>query len=217
MTTTALVRQPPRKRRAFKRYKGLVPSYVGYNPVNFRHGEWKMKEVIIDGPINSTMTIYGINALSEGNSYNTRVGAKIAITSLELRWYSQAIPFTGTDQVHRVCCFADRQANGTLPAANSYLLNPTVTAFRNLNFRRRFKTIFDRTYVCNAAPEPYDTKYFHVYIKFRKPIIAEYNSGNTGTIADIITNSLIVGFIGNKTDTLAGNLYGNCRIRYTDS
>ena len=85
-----------------------------------------MKEGVIDGPINTTMNIFVINGLSEGNSYMTRVGGKIAIQSIEMRWYSQAIPFTGTDQVHRVCCFADRQANGSLPTANAYLLNPTI-------------------------------------------------------------------------------------------
>lgn len=215
-TTTVVQRQPPRKRRATRRYQGLVPTYYGYNPRNFRQGEWKAREFYPDCTIATTAQLFCMNGISEGNTYQTRVGSKVSIQSIEMRFYTQSIPFTGTDQVHRVFCFIDRQANGSMPAITDYLKSPNTLAMRNLNSRKRFKTIMDRTYIVNAAPEPFDHKYNHVYIKFRKPIVTEYNSANTGTISDIVTNSLIFGCIGNKADTLAGYLWATVRIRYTD-
>ena len=55
------------------------------------------------------------------------------------------------------------------------------------------------------------------YIKFRRPIVTEYNAGVAGTIADIATNSLYLITIGQQNAGLtAGITLGTCRIRYTD-
>lgn len=211
------VRQPPRKRRA-RRVSGLLPQYVGYNSLR-NIGEWKYTERIVDGPIdNSAMALFILNNMAQGSSASTRIGLKISVQSVELRWYSRATPFGGTDQVHRFWLFIDKQANGTLPLPNEYLLNPNTLAMRNLNYRKRFKTVMDRAYICNASAEPFDHKYNHVYIKFRKPLLVEYNNGNTGTIADIVSNSLIFGYVSNiAPGATAGQVYGNIRIRYTDN
>lgn len=77
--------------------------------------------------------------------------------------------------------------------------------------------MLDKFYVINATAEPFTGKVHHIYMKLKRPLMVEYNAGNAGTVADIVSNSLYFVSVGsNAAGATAGDVSGNIRIRYTD-
>lgn len=142
---------------------------------------------------------------------------KVTVRSVELRLYFGATPATGIDQVHRWQIFMDRQANGAAPAVGGHLVANNVYAMRSLATRKRYKILVDKTYNIDAVGEPGSFRTAKFYMKFKRPIITEYNAGVAGTIADIVSNSLFFYCVGTvAAGATAGVLYGYARVRYTD-
>ena len=75
--------------------------------------------------------------------------------------------------------------------------------------------ILDRSKELSTYNQSGDAWLVHKYMKFRKPLVVEYNAGVAGTIADISTNSLYMVFLGDHAANYPA-LAGYCRIRYTD-
>lgn len=215
VTTTALVRQPPRKRQY--RQHGLVPTYRGFQPRQFIRGEWKYLDVAVNVTMDTAGSLVLLNGLVPGNGASQRVGQNVAIRSIEFRLLNYVTAGTGIDQVHRYALVVDRQANATPMTGAQYLNAATIYGQRLLENRKRFKTILDKSRYMNATAEPNSGCYTHKYIKLKRPLITEYNTGNAGTIADIVSNSLYLYNIGSAPPgATAGTIAGYVRIRYTD-
>lgn len=213
-------RGPPRKTRrtTAPRSGGLVPSYRGYTPRAFSRGEWKFLDLTVNNAMDTTGAMLLLNGLQPGSSASQRIGMKVSIRSLEMKLIGFATAGTGVDQEHRWLVLLDRQANGAAPAAlTDFLAAGNTKGLRNLANRRRFKIVLDKRYYVNSAGEPGAARVFNVYMKFRRPLIVEYNAGVTGTVADIVSNSLFLVLIGQQAaGATAGTLQGYVRIRYTD-
>lgn len=143
---------------------------------------------------------------------------KVSIRSIEMR-LSQIADANDVAQTGRWFFLLDRQANGAAPAAmTDYLSTATIHGLRNLAARRRFKILMDK--VANVSDQAVSGtigRYWKVYMKFRRPLVVEYNAGVAGTVADIVTNSLYLCTIGLvAAGATCNSLYGNIRIRYTD-
>lgn len=215
-------RAVPTRRRKVVRRGGLIPSYRGFQPRAFSRGEWKYLDVAINNDINSTMVATLLNGLVPGSGASQRIGMKVAIRSVELRITWETTPATGVEQQGRHLIVLDRQANGVGPAAvTDFLLAASPMAPRALINRKRFKILYDRslpmgaTAVASGNPQG---RCFKAYLKFRRPIVVEYNVGNAGTVADIVSNAMFFCTIGTEG---AGNTDINCtgyiRVRYTDN
>ncbi|MBV6343574.1 hypothetical protein [Candidatus Magnetobacterium casense] len=175
-------------------------------------------DTVLDGAMDSTGLQTLLNGLSLGNTATTRIGVKIAIKSIEMRLLSYATAGTGTDQCHRIMAFIDRQPNAAAPTLGDQLASNSYMAMRTLTQRKRFKILWDRQYIINATAEPGTLRHFHMYMKFKRPLVVEYNAANNGTVADIVSNSLYFYKIAsNAAGATAGALLGYARIRYTDS
>ena len=200
------------------RYQGLVPTYRGFVPRRFQQGEWKYLDVAISGAVDTTGAVYALNVMQLGNTASTRVGMKISIRSIEIRVYNQATPATGIDQVHRMYLMVDRQTNGVGPTAvTDYFSAANIYGLRQLANRKRFKCILDKTIYLCAAGEANSGRFRKFYLKLRRPLVVEYNTGNAGNVSDIVSNFLFLGFIGNVVaGGTAGSSAGYARIRYTD-
>jgi len=213
-------RGPPRKRQATTRarYAGLVPSYQGFTPRAFSRGEWKFLDITVNNNMDTTGVLLLLNGLQPGSSASQRIGMKVAIRSLEMKLIGFANNGTGVDQEHRWLVLLDRQANGAAPTAlTDFLAAGNTKGLRNLANRRRFKIIRDKRYYVNASGEPGSAREFNLYMKFRRPLMVEYNAGVAGTVADIVSNSLYLVLIGQYAPgATAGMLQGYARIRYTD-
>ena len=134
---------------------------------------------------------------------------------MELRVQNSVTSGTGVDQHHRFLLVLDSQTNGAAPAITDVLTSVSTLAYPNLNNRSRFRILLDKTVVLNASAEPFS----HTFEKHFLPlnIAVTYNAGNTGTVADIATNSLYFIALGTQA---AGATAGACtvasRVRFSD-
>lgn len=210
-----------------KRPRGsaLAPP-VPYIPRGFSRQEWKFIDTAVSQDLNTTPVLTLLNGLAPGNSASQRIGSKVSFMSLEFRWRARITGTTGVVSNCRFLIVLDRQPNGAaIGAATDVLDAATTTSLRNLANRRRFKIMVDKVFTLggvlngagtgSAIPEMKTSK---MYMKFRRPIVTEFNAGVAGTVADIATNSLYLISLGTEA---AGNtdgvLYGSLRLRYTDS
>lgn len=159
-----------------------------------------------------------LNGLIPGSGASQRIGQKVEIRSLECRLNTRATAGTGIDQIHRLIILMDRQCNGAAPVALTDFLNAgNYQGLRQLNNRKRFKVVKDYYLSLNATAEPGSQRAIYKYMKFRRPIVVEYNAGIAGTIADIVSNSMFFVAIGQQPAGVgAGSCVGYFRIRYTD-
>lgn len=158
-----------------------------------------------------------LNGMQLGTTASTRVGQNITIRSVECRVINRVTAGTGVDQTHRFGLYVDKQCNGVALTGVDLLNAATIYGLRNLNNRSRFKCLLDKFIVLNATGEPGAEKYWHLYLKFKRPIVVQYNGGNAGTIADINSNSMYIYLIGSQAPgATAGTQTGYYRIRYTD-
>lgn len=204
---------------ASSRKKSRRAALTRYVPRPFSEGEWKYYDISNQAAeFNSTGAALLMNGLVPGTGASQRIGQKIICKSFEIR-----IAWSNGEALIQRCramLFIDRQPNGAIFTATDLLTANAITGLRNLTYRKRFKILWDWTFesgiTAGTGSLPAEGQK-HFYIKFRKPFLTEYNTGNAGTIADISTNSLYLYFLG---DGAAGNGLDctvTTRFRYTDN
>lgn len=160
-----------------------------------------------------------LNGCGLGSDIGDRIGRQILLRSVLVEGYIQSLPGSGVDQVGRVLIVYDRQSNGVLPAITDILAGAgvaAVTAPRNLSNRHRFKIMFDQRFALNASGESDAIKLVKFYRRLRHPV--EFNAGDAGTIADIISGALIQVTIGSTPPgATAASMTVCTRVRYTDN
>jgi len=170
---------------------------------------------------------------TQGDEYNTRDGRKVQVLALKIRGYVQCVKQadqTGADNANlcRIILVQDRQTNGAQLNAEDVITsggaNVAHAMFQNPAFFGRFRVLKDKTIAMQDPSNTFDgtnvevnglIRHFKMNIKFRKPVIVHYNSGNAGTVADIVDNSFHI--IGNTTNgDLASTLFYKCRTTFVD-
>lgn len=212
---------PPAKRGKYSRALAPRPRWI---PRLYDREEFKFLDTTVSSDMNTTAILLLLNGMQYGNTAITRIGMKINIKSLEMRLLLRPTVTTGVENHCRWTLILDRQPNGAAPAAVTDILTAqSNTGMHNLANRKRFKILRDQSFtlgsvVAGASTGMPTARNEHVYIKFRKGLVTEYNTGNAGTVADISTNSLYLMYFGSE---VAGNTDVACnglvRIRYTDN
>lgn len=201
---------------------GLIPTYRGFTPRAFSLGEWKYLDVGFASDLNTGGNMTLLNGLSPSSGASGRIGMKVSITSIQASGRLITTLATGVEQFIRHFIVIDRQPNGAAPVALTDILNTaSVTSPRNLANRKRFKILWDKTLSMGSFTTSTGTptsRTWKLYMKFRRPITTEYNTGVAGTVADIASNSLYYMTLGTEA---AGNTdvggVANFRIRYVDN
>jgi len=162
--------------------------------------------------IASTGSFVLLNNLAQGDSATTRTGNSVVARTLEMRfnirWNAAA---ASTSQGLRVMLLWDRQANGSLPALNTVLQATDYLSPVNDSFRKRYKVIYDKNFVvASVGPLIVQAK----KLKKLGNTVTRYN-GNAGTVADVVSNSLLFYLI--SSDAANGpTIQYQFRLRYTD-
>lgn len=134
---------------------------------------------------------------------------------MKLYGYSQT---STTANLNRVLLVLDRQANGAAPIYGDIITGGEIDDFTNLNNRRRFRILWDKVFSSPKALADEDGYYLQRYIRFPRGINVQYNTGVTGTVADVMTNALWLMVICDGSGSNYVDLLDlNVRIRYTDS
>jgi len=155
-----------------------------------------------------------LNGLVPGSSASERIGRKITIKSVLIRWQAFLDPASVGGTPLRIMVFYDKQANAADPAVTDVLLNNQFTSANNLSNRDRFVTIFD-----NITEVVSTQNNFAIAGTLYKSLNLEtmYNAGNAGTIGDISSGSIyIMAAQSGKVTVQPVNIVAQCRVRYTD-
>lgn len=164
--------------------------------------------------------------VAQGTGESQRIGRKIRIHGLYVRWHitlnSSATTGAGHDQ-YRCMILWDGQANGANALySDVYDLDQStgneseIMAFKNLEQGSRFRLLYDKRFVINAQAQVNNASMVYnqirtVYLNFKKPLIINY-SGTTGAISerDKSISVRIVSEHGNMSAV------AQTRLRYTD-
>lgn len=178
-------------------------------------GEFKSVDTAVVGAVDSTGSVTLINGIARGDDINERDGREVTMKSIQCTVQLYVTDTTGLDQSQRILVVYDKQTNAAAPAVTDILTAATVFSPRNLENRKRFTVLMDRCYTLNASAESGSSRLFKWYRRLRHPIT--FNSGNAGTVADIVTGGLYVVLIGNRAaGATAGAIDSYFRVRYLD-
>jgi len=186
----------------------------------------------------SPTTIQAINLCQQGAGLCNRVGNKISMKSLRMRF---ALTSTGVasniTQYQRVMIIYDRQPTGSYPAVNTILstingsngiVNGTWTENINPNRLDQYVVLYDHYFplppatsggVSGVGPSEASSYFIDKYIKL-KDLETIYNGTNaTMTISLIQTGALYIACLGSAATNSADawDLYGSVRLRYRDN
>lgn len=155
-----------------------------------------------------------LNGLMPGSSASERIGRKVTIKSLLVRWQSRLSATSVGGSPVRILIVYDKQANATAPAITDILLIDSFQSQNNLSNRDRFVTISD------FITEPVSVQNNHsnagvIYKKLNLETM--FNAGVAGTIGDISSGSIYM-FVAqtNGVSTAVIDFAASVRIRYTD-
>lgn len=156
--------------------------------------------------------IHSFNSMTQGTTWQERIGNKIQIVSIKINLefgiqsgtYIPAVPEFA--QLIRFILYVDKQSNGVSIAQPELVLGSGIAtilqarAFQNGQAFGRFKVLIDKTYTMpinsvynynsNALMLNGTNKALQLSYTFNPPLTVHYNDGNTGTNADIIDNSI---------------------------
>lgn len=155
-----------------------------------------------------------LNGIGEGTSATTRIGRKIVMKSLLLRyiWSLGATSIRGA--ACRVKIVYDRQANTAAPAVTDILLANNVLSPNNISNNERFVTLVD-FFTDPVSIENNFQVCGEVYRKINLP--TRFDDGTGATIADVTTGSvyMMVAQTGGVATESPVFTYRS-RIRYED-
>lgn len=155
-----------------------------------------------------------LNGLANGSDASSRIGRKVNIKSLYIRWSALFVAGAGGGGAIRILVVYDKQANATAPAITDILLANDFNSPNNLSNRDRFVTLCDYvTEQLSTASNLSDTGVIQKTLNLE----TMFNAGSAGTIGDITSGSVYM-FIAQSggITTTAPTLAYRARIRYTD-
>lgn len=138
----------------------------------------------------TTAVVSVINPVSQGVSQIQRIGRKILMKSLYMRFTTRLAPTTSGTSSLRVIVLYDKQANGSAPATTTVpFLTDQITSPNNLSYSSRFATVLDEMVPCLGTAGPQAAS-FERFVKLNLPV--EFNTNNNGDITDIATGALLM-------------------------
>lgn len=168
-----------------------------------------------------------------GTNFDQRIGRKVEILSCRIKGFidtqklvNQTVPNNATNI--RLIIVLDQQTNGVTVTPSDVILSgtgaPAIDMFQNAANFGRFKVLKDKIYKMQDPNLSWDgtnleqnglTIPFKFNYKWKKPLPIQFNAGNTGTVADIVNNSIHVLCGQNDTD-LQCNISYKSRVVFID-
>lgn len=160
----------------------------------------------------TTATLLALNDMAQGDTSSTRDGQSILMKSVYLQ-FTSTINASGVATFIRCILFLDSQANASIATVATLLLNATdVTSPLLIGSGNRYKVLYDRRIALTSAGRQGAISKCYK----RLNIHTKYNTGNAGTIADIVSNSLVLLFMSNEATNTPSISY-SARLRFIDN
>lgn len=135
-----------------------------------------------------------LNGLTRGAADGTRIARGVHMVGMELRAYVTT-PEAATEQSGRVIIVYDRQPNGAALAITDVINTSTTIGVRQYDNEKRFEVLYDNVYTIQEHGAEFKQPHFEIYLPLNH--IVHYNSGNAGSVADIVSGSLYIISVGN--------------------
>lgn len=169
-----------------------------------------------DPPLSAAFnTVTILNTCIAGALATNRIGRKIRMENLFLRWgFNMAATSTGGSPF-RILIVYDKQTNTAAPAITSVLLSDDFDSPMNLSNRDRFIIVMDELTECiGTALQPAIAGKRFVNLKGLEVM---YNTTEGGTVADITTGGLFL-FVAQRGSigTASPNFVSTCRVKFSD-
>lgn len=199
------------------------PRTGGYYGLYTQRGRDELKVIdtqVVTAPVLTAGTATLLNGVAQGTDFTDRIGRKVNIRSIHLKYYIQA--YNSVDvplgDIFRIMLVWDYQTNGALAAVTDILTTADVLSGVNLTNRDRFKVLYDKRHTMGAieysaaavAGGDSTPKFAQRYIKCNYPMVF----GGTGaTVGSIQTGSLIlVTLMSTSATGFASNTRVRCRF-----
>lgn len=182
-----------------------------------RMGELKFKDTDYQVTLPLAATFAGavlLNGLVPGSTATTRIGRKVIMKSLLIRYRYLTQATTVGGSPIRLMIVYDKQANATAPTILDVLEQDQFTSPNNLSNRDRFVTLCDNL----SVPLSQNGNQGLGEVIY-KPLNLEtmFNDGVAGTIGDITSGSVYLFAAQNGGISVAGPITEwDVRIRYSD-
>jgi len=158
------------------------PRTGGFWGVNVRRKTEERKVIdVAPGTLvaDTTGTITALNLVATGTDFTNRIGRKILMRSIYIRYRVNNFDNSSVNNCSRVILVSDMQTNGALPAITDVLDTIHAESQVNLNNRDRFRIIWDKihaigqfdttaTQAIAGSPTIHVGKSRHVFNKHRK-------------------------------------------------
>jgi len=151
------------------------------------------------------------NGCAQGTSASQRVGRRVLLKSISIRftWSILPLPTTTQNVPLRLLCVYDKQTNGLAPVSGAVLQVANFIGQKNLSNSERFIVLCDQVF---DPPSPNTYAQGQVY---RKLNLETVYSGIGDTIADIATGSIYFAWANPIASTVVQIQYDS-RVRYSD-
>lgn len=196
MKRKAVVQKAPKQAKMAR-----TASVVLVPKRGLRTEERKNLDVLTTGTITfnqTTSNLFLLNGCDDGALPTQRVGRRITMTSMELRWAGSFVATTAGASPLRMCVVYDRQANGAAPTAVDVFAVDQITGVMNLGNSRRFKVLVDEIVenVSTAGPNSWYSKCWRDFTAkgTKAGLEVEFNDNSTATITSIVTGSIYAFF-----------------------
>lgn len=198
------------------------------NQMALRTGGWanpsrggELKFVDVDADQNAAFTTGAfsagalLNGINTGTTATTRIGRKVTIKSILIRWSIRLSSTTTEGSPVRILVVYDRQSNAQAPAITDILLQDEFHQPNNLSNRDRFITIFDLV----TEPVSVTGEYCRAGVLYKSLNLEQmFNAIAGGTIGDISSGAIYV-FVAAVPSAIGVANIGvgiQNRIRFTD-
>jgi hypothetical protein len=167
-----------------------------------------------------------LNPIVQGTSRITRIGQRIRIFGIVVKAYNFSNTGAGNGLGPlKLIILYDREANGTVAAINNGLfagatansiIDPMIPYNRtSRDFNEHFKIIKEWIIRPNGSSGSGENQVINEYIKCDLDVY--FNTGNTGTIADIDKGALYAVLVGYNGQTVANTCAAWIQIKYNDA
>lgn len=178
-----------------------------------------------------------IAAPTRGTESFDREGRKIKLCSVRINGLINQVPqvsqTAGDNSTHfRLILVLDTQCNGTqalgadvIASSNASTNNTSqIYSFQNISTFGRFKILKDKRYSITSVPiagigtsliQGGSLKQFKINHVFSKPLVINFNAGNTGGVGDVVDNNVFL-MCGATNVEAAPSLQFRCRIMFKE-
>lgn len=147
-----------------------------------------------------------LNSIPQGNTAVTRIGRRVTITKLVIRWRFGG-PYC------RFTVIYDHAPNGALPAITDIFVINDINGVNNLINNDRFMILHDEYIVSANGQSSSADSMAGKWVYKGPPLQNQWTNAATGTIADITTGAI---YVAVATTSTASVWTAYARVRYTD-